>query len=275
MLKIKNSEEIGRKKTTIGVLGITIPGVLYCIEKINSLSKTNYPDFFSARSNPQIIMKQRNFEPTYRAQVEGTENKVIDKMLVDIHDLKRSGASFVIIPANTAHYYIKEIQEASDLPVLSMLDEVVRICVTNGLKKIGVLGTSWTMNNHLYQHVFSANGVEEIVPTNEEQAFIHQTIVEELIPSGACSPEALNRILEIVNRLESIGCDGVALACTELPLILNQLNCRIKLLDTTAIIAGAAVREYTRLKREEKLLKASHYANEYINQSTATNNAIR
>lgn len=142
---------------------------------------------------------------------------------------------------------IDDIQKRSSMPVLNMLDLVSETCHKNGRKMLGVLGTRWTMNGHLYQKPFGKVGITEMTPADDEQHLIQSAIFSELIPYGYASHETVADLLRVVNRMRDSGCDAIILACTELPLILNTENCSIPAFDTTAILAEAAVTESVRL----------------------------
>lgn len=228
---------------TIGIAGVTIPGAIDCINKINQFSRESFEEF----RRPNIKLDQPDFYPTHEAQIESKWSIVSDRLVDSIQSLARSGADFAIIPANTVHIVIEGIQKRSSIPVLNMLDIVSETCHKNERKRVGVLGTRWTMNGHLYQKPFEKVGITEITPTDDEQNLIQRAIFSELIPRGFASNETVADLLRVVNRMQNSGCDAIILACTELPLVLNTDNCGIPAFDTTAILAQAAVTESVRL----------------------------
>lgn len=234
---------------TIGVMGITIPGGIDCINKINQKCH----EYFEHPSHPNIVLHQLNFGPTHHAQNFNRWDIVEDRLMESVNVLIKAGVDFIIIPANTAHKVITSIQSRSSVPIISILDVVADACEHLNLKKVGVMGTKWTMKDHLYEKPLMQRGIQEVLPNESEQEVIQKAIFEELIPNGKASSETISRLLNVVERLKRQGCDGIALACTELPLVLNQQNCGIQVLDTTALLAGAAVSKAVMLLRTKDI----------------------
>ncbi len=220
---------------TIGIAGVTIPGAVDCIQKINRASSK----YFSKNEHPHIVLNQPNFGTLQTAFFEDDWSKVAEELSVSAKKLAQMGADFVIIPANTVHRVIADVH--SPIPVLNMLDIVSAECKTKNMKKVGILGTVWTMSGHLYAGSLKAYGIEECIPSQEEQKIIQEAIFSELVPTGRIQPDTLAAMLSVVQSLQLRGCDGIALACTELPLVLNSSNCGLPVLDTTDILAQASV----------------------------------
>ncbi|MBA3537843.1 MAG: amino acid racemase [Tatlockia sp.] len=245
------------KVPTIGIAGVTIPVAIDCINKINQKA---HGFFEHHHHHPNIILHQPNFGPTHQAQNHGQWDIVEDRLIESIENLAKGGADFVIIPANTVHKVIDNIKKRASIPVLSMLDMVAAECHRHDLKKVGILGTRWTMNDHLYQNQLRLHHIEEIIPSQEDQDIVQIAIFEELIPTGKVKSKTLYALLAVKERLKARGCDGVALACTELPLVLNRENCGILTLDTTSILAEGAVRHaLTLMQPPENLNNKSEF----------------
>jgi len=239
---------IDQKIPTIGIAGVTIPGAVDCVNKINRSNS----QYFDTNEHPNIILYQPNFAVMRSALQNADWKKVLVELLQSVEALATIGAAFVIIPANTVHKVILELQQQCSIPVLNMLEIVCNECQAQKIKKIGVLGTSWTMSGHLYKSTFEANGIEEVIPSEEEQKIIHNAIFSELIPTGSASSSTLASLLTVIESLKQRGCDGIALACTELPLVLNDSNCEIHVIDSTDILAKAA------LKKASEMTLLSH-----------------
>lgn len=235
---------------TIGIAGVTIPGAVDCINKINQFARESFGEF----RRPNIKLDQPDFHPVHEAQVESRWDVVADRLVDSTRSLAESGADFAIIPANTVHIVIDEVQKRSSIPVLNMLDIVSDTCRKNDRKTVGVLGTRWTMAGHLYQKPFEKVGITEMIPSDDEQHVIQKAIFSELIPHGLARDETVTDLIRIVHRMQDRGCDAVILACTELPLVLNTDNCGIPAFDTTAILAQAAVTESVRLMTASELI---------------------
>ncbi len=229
---------ITNKFPIIGVVGVTIPGALDCISKINSESKNYFPTY----QHPHIVLHQLSFKSTHDAQEQDRWDIVEDNLLHSLREVSKLGADFAIIPANTIHRLIDNLKEKSPVAIISMLDVVAEECKQQNITKLGILGTSWTMKDHLYKAILEKNHIEEITPSLEDQDTVQKAIFLELITNGKVCDQTLRKLIAIVQKLKALGCDGIALACTELPLVLNDENCNIKTIDTTNVLAKAAVK---------------------------------
>lgn len=227
------------KMPTIGVVGVTIPGAIDCIGKINKTAST----YFKHHEHPNVVLHQLNFAPTHEAQNLGRWDIVENRLVESITALAKIGADFVIIPANTVHKVIDGVKKRSPLPILSILEIVADECERRALKKVGILGTRWTMQDHLYKNLLNSKNIAEVIPSAADQAIIQTAIFSELIPTGKATPETLQALLKIVANLKALGCDGIVLGCTELPLVLNDQNCGMPTLDSTNILAAGAVKK--------------------------------
>lgn len=224
---------------TIGIAGVTIPGAVDCINKINQQCITEFPNH---HQRPNLVLYQPNFEPTHHAQVEGRWDIVADRLVESIQKLSQMGADFAIIPANTVHKVIDDVQERSIIPIISILDVVAYECSRRDFKTVGIMGTGWTMADNLYRLPLSKYSIAEFIPTLADQLVIQEALFNELIPTGHATEKTMQVLLGVVERIRN-HCDSIALACTELPLVLNSQNCRLPVLDTTDLLAKAAVRK--------------------------------
>jgi len=228
---------VKKSMPTIGIAGVTIPGAIDCINKINQRCEAK---FSNQHQRPNIVLHQPNFEPTHHAQVTGRWDIVADRLIESVQNLTQLGADFVIIPANTVHKVIDSVQERSSIPIISILDVVAYECSKRNIKTLGIMGTRWTMADNLYRLPLSKYNIKEFIPTVADQATIQEVLFKELIPTGRASGKTMQVLLEIVGRVKA-HCDSIALACTELPLVLNSQNCGLPVLDTTDLLAKAAV----------------------------------
>ncbi|HSX11667.1 MAG TPA: amino acid racemase [Chlamydiales bacterium] len=222
---------------TIGILGVTIPGAVDCITKINRLKGS----YFRGETHPNILFYQPDFGPMGEALRLQHWDVVLDSLAKSAEKLANAGADFVIVPANTVHKVIHDLQKRSPIPVLNMLEKAASDCAKKSFRKVGIMGTAWTMSGHLYREELAKKGIEEVIPDTQQQQVIQQAIFSELIPTGQVNRQTLSKLVEIVTSLQERGCDGVALACTELPLALNEGNCPIPAIDPTALLAQAAL----------------------------------
>ncbi|RQO67101.1 hypothetical protein DBR44_17580 [Aquitalea sp. FJL05] len=222
----------------IGVAGVTVPGALDCLSKLHQLSASLC---CGHHHHPRFVLDQPDFGVVHAAQLQERWDIVEDSIVGSLQRLAVAGAQLAVIPANTVHCRIDGIRQRSPVPVLSMLDVVAADCQRRGLRRVGVLGTRWTMQSHLYRLPFAAVGIEECIPDPAQQAMLQQVIFDELVPTGRASADGLQQLLQVVDGLRAQGCDGLALACTELPLVLDEANCGMPAVDTTAVLAAAAM----------------------------------
>lgn len=238
---------------TIGIASVTIPGALECMAKIYEYSQTLFP----ANHHPHMVFYQPNFEEFLSAQTEGRWDDVVNLMLFAIENLKKAGASFIIIPSNTPHRVIDAIQERSPLMIINMLDVVAAECARQHVKRVAVLGTRSTMASHLYKLPLEKVHIEEIIPKPQDQDIVNDAIFNELVPTGTVTETTMRKLLEVIQSLKTTDCDAIAMACTELPLVLNDNNCHIKTINTTAILAQAAVNKAFQLWKHHQLMNTA------------------
>jgi aspartate racemase len=167
-----------------------------------------------------------------------------DYLLEEIGKLARTGATFGLISANTPHIVFDEVASKSPIPLISIVEATCAAAKARKLKRLALFGTRYTMQGTFYSRVFSREGIELLVPDPEDQDYIHDKYLNELV-SGKFLPETRAGLLAIVDRMKgSSDIDGVILAGTELPLILRDSQHNgIPFLDTTEIHCEAAVTE--------------------------------
>ena len=160
----------------------------------------------------------------------------------EIQKLAKAGADFGLISANTPHIVFDEVQAAVSLPLISIVEATCAAVKKRGLRRLALFGTRFTMQGTFYSKVFDREGIELVAPDPEDQAFIHEKYMGELV-FGNFLPETRAGLLAIVDRLKAEkNIEAVILAGTELPLILREAEHNgVPLLDTMRIHAEAAV----------------------------------
>ena len=157
--------------------------------------------------------------------------------------LARAGADFGLISANTPHIVFDEVRRRTPLPLISIVEATCRAAQAQGLKKVGLLGTRFTMTAGFYQKLFSEQGIALVVPGEEERAWVHDIYMGELV-NGIFLPATRERLLKIIEGMrQREGIQGVILGGTELPLTLRDADCSLPLLDTTKIHVREIVAE--------------------------------
>ena len=162
-------------------------------------------------------------------------------LLTSAKKLAKIGADFLICPANTPHLAFPYFESRSPLPWLHIVDVVADEALRRGFHRIGILGTRYTMQSSLYADRFAPRGLEALSPSADECATINRFIYDELV-RGVCTPAATEYHQQVIARLKSEGCDAVVLGCTEIPLIIGDANSALPTLDSTRLLAHAALR---------------------------------
>ena len=154
--------------------------------------------------------------------------------------LEAAGVDCILLGANTSHQYAEDIQQALRIPLLHIGEATADEITKAGLKKVGLLGTKYTMEMDFYKEKLKDKSIEPLVPGEEDRNFIHQSINNELL-HNQFYPETKARFLKIIQQLQQQGAEGIILGCTEIPLLIKQEDCSIPLFNTTEIHARAAV----------------------------------
>lgn len=169
--------------------------------------------------------------------------EVADYLVSAIEKLAAARVDFIAIAANTPHIVFNQVRARSPLSMVSIVEATRDRASALGLKRLGLLGTGFTMRSHFYQDVFAEKQMEIVVPTPTEQDYIHEKYFSELV-KNIILPETRARLLAIVERLKTDhGIDGLVLGGTEIPLILRDDRSTLPFLDTTRIHADAIVKE--------------------------------
>ncbi len=193
-------------------------------------------------SYPSIIINSIDLKKMLTLIEANKFTKVIEYLINEMQRLARAGADFGLLAANTPHVVFDELRRQSPLPLLSIVEATYEAAKDLGLKKLGLFGTRFTMQGRFYPEAFSREGIQLVVPVEDEQDYIHDKYMNELI-KGIILPETRERLFTIVDRMrERDGIEGLILGGTELPLILrDDMSRGIPFLDTTQIHVKAIV----------------------------------
>jgi aspartate racemase len=165
-------------------------------------------------------------------------------MLEEIHRLARAGATHALLSSNTPHIVFDQVEEASPVPLISIVETACRAAVARKLKRVGLFGTRFTMQGGFYQKVFAREGIEVAIPEAADQKFIHDTYLSELV-NGVVRPETRTRYIAIARHMKAEqGIEALILGGTELPLLLRgAIDIGVALLDTAHLHVERAVAE--------------------------------
>ncbi|PTS93009.1 aspartate racemase [Flavobacterium sp. HMWF030] len=155
--------------------------------------------------------------------------------------LKSGGAEAIVLCANTMHFIAERLEEAIGLPIIHIATATAIEIQKQEIKKVGLLGTKFTMELDFFKDKLAEKGIEAIIPQNQEDKdFIHTTIFEEL-GRGLVTKSTKERYLAIANQLIKEGAEGIILGCTEIPLVIKPKDLLVPVFDTTLIHSNAAV----------------------------------
>jgi aspartate racemase len=223
----------------IGIAACSAEGAALCYRTIC----TEAPALLGGHGHPEVTLHTPSLDDymncIYRSDWQG----VGDLMLASAAKLAQSGATFVICPDNTIHQALPLIEARSPIPWLHIADSVAAEAIDRGFHRIAITGTRWLTDSEVYPQKLSARGLEWIRPTIAERDEINRIIMDELV-RGLFKPEGIAYFQKVIARLKNDeGCDAVVLGCTEIPLILSDANSPLPTLDSTRLLARAALQK--------------------------------
>ena len=220
----------------IGIVGCSAEGAALCykticVEGAQRLGPHAHPEVSMHTPSLSLYM-----EHIYRGDWAG----VGDIMLASAHKLAQAGADFLICPDNTIHQALPLIAGRSPLPWLHIAEVVARAAAARGFRKVGITGTRWLVASELYPDKLREQGLAFARPSDAERDECNRIIMDELV-GGVFKPEAVACFQRVIAGLQAQGCDAVVLGCTEIPLIMNDGNSPLPTLDSTRLLARAAL----------------------------------
>ena len=183
-------------------------------------------------SSPLLIIDSLNLEELRNLVSDDKWDEVVDIITQSARNLERSKAEVIIIATNTIHKIFDRVQENIETPMINLLVTIADAIKEQGIKKVGLLGTIYTMQLDFFQKTLDKYNIEVIVPNQADQEYINQVIFEELV-HNILKNESKNGYLEVIKRLQEKGAEGVILGCTEIPLLVKQEESPIPVFDTT------------------------------------------
>ncbi|MBN1636625.1 MAG: aspartate/glutamate racemase family protein [Deltaproteobacteria bacterium] len=223
---------------TIGLLGgMSWESTVGYYRAINEGIKDSLGGLHSAK----IVLYSVDFDPIEKLQHDGDWDGTA-KILSDAAlSVQAAGADFLLICTNTMHKVVPHIEKAVHIPVLHIADATAEVLVNNGVKKVGLLGTAFTMEHDFYKGRLNRKyGLDVLVPHTEDRKIVHDIIYQELC-LGRITADSKAEYLRIIESLANEGAEAVILGCTEIGMLVNQSDTGVTLYDTTAIHAEKAV----------------------------------
>jgi aspartate racemase len=226
-----------RKMKTIGLLGgLGWASTIEYYRMMNQEVNRRLGGHFSAR----ILLYSFDFSEIYELQNQGQHNEVAKLYIKFSKLLQESGADCLLLGANTAHMHADEVQKNLSIPLIHIVDVTAHAIQKAGLKRVGLLGTKFTMQMDFFKERLKKHGIDAIVPDEKDMLEVVRIIKDELYFLN-CLPQSKKFFLEVIDRLKDKGAQGVILGCTEIPLLVNSKDHVLPLFDTTQIHAMAAV----------------------------------
>jgi len=223
---------------TIGLIGgMSWESSIEYYRIINEAVRGNLGGLHSAK----CMMVSVDFAEIEPLQHQGKWNEATEILIAAARAVEAGGADFVLFCTNTMHKVADEVQKHLRIPILHIADATAQTIKAAGLKKVGLLGTRFTMEEHFYKGRLSQkHNLEIVIPGEEEREVVHRIIYDELC-MGETKPSSKMKYLDIMERLAKEGAEGIILGCTEIGLLVKKEECRVPLFDTTRIHALAAV----------------------------------
>jgi aspartate racemase len=191
----------------------------------------------------RIIIDNNPKIPDRTAAIIGKGEDPLPLLQTTAKNLEKAGADFIIIPCNTAHYFIPEIKKSIRIPILNIIEETLKYIEQKSpdIKRIGLLASRGTYEIGLYDQYFKKSDIEVISPEKKNIAKIMEAIYA--VKADNLSQSIKENIIIITNNLINIGAEAIIAGCTEIPLILKEGDIPVPLIDPTSILAEAAVRK--------------------------------
>jgi aspartate racemase len=220
----------------IGIVACSAEGAALCYRTICAEGAVR----LGPHAHPEVSLHSLSLADYVDCLNRGDLRGVADLMLVSAHRLAAAGADFLICPDNTIHQAFDRVAPRSPLPWLHIAEVVAQAALKAGHRRLGITGTRWLVDSEVYPDKLAAVGLQALRPSEAERGQIDRIIMDELV-CGFFKPESVACFQTVFSRLRSEGCDAVVLGCTEIPLIMSDANSPLPTLDSTRLLARAAL----------------------------------
>jgi aspartate racemase len=227
----------------IGIVTVSHEGAALCYQTIC----TEAASLMGEHLHPEITMHSFPLAQYLQFASKGDWEKTAELLLKSVNKVALAGADFAICPANTAHEAFEFLEPRSPIPWLHIVEVVAEAAKNRGYAKLGVLGTRLLMEGKVYPKVLSNRNIEVVIPKPEQREQINKLIFDELV-KGILKDSTRDYFRQSVAELAAAGCDAVVMACTEIPLVLRPEDVETPLLDSTRLLAKAALKEALAVK---------------------------
>jgi aspartate racemase len=221
----------------VGIVACSAEGAALCYRTICAEGAR----LLGPHAHPEVSMHTHSLADYVSCLDRGDWPGVGELMLASAKKLAKIGADFLICPDNTIHQALPHAEPRSPLPWLHIAEVVADEAVARGFRHLGLTGTRWLVDSEVYPEKLAAHRLACVRPTPAEREETNRVIMEELV-YGILRPEAIACFQRVIGRMKDEGCDAVVLGCTELPLIIDDTNSPLPTLDSTRLLARAALR---------------------------------
>jgi aspartate racemase len=225
----------------IGIVACSAEGAALCYRTICAEGAA----LLGPHAHPEVSMHTHSLAAYVACLERGDWPGVGALMLASADKLAKIGADFLICPDNTIHRALPAIAPRSPLPWLHIAEAVAAEAAARGFRRLGLTGTRWLVDSEVYPEKLAARGLAFLRPNAAERDEANRIIMDELV-YGVFRPEAVACFQRVIQRMKEAGCDAVVLGCTEIPLIMNDSNAPLPTLDSTRLLARAALQTAVR-----------------------------
>lgn len=225
------------KPLHLGIVACSAEGAALCYRTFCAEGAT----LLGPHAHPEVSMHTACLADYVRCLDAGDLEGVAALMLDSAHKLAAAGADFLVCPDNTIHQAFTLVEARSPLPWLHIVDVVADAASARGFRRLGLTGTHWLVNSEVYPQRLAARGLECVRPGMAERAALGRIIMDELV-RGIFRPDSVAAFQSVIRQLADQGCDAVILGCTEIPLVIDDGNSPLPTLDSTRLLARAALR---------------------------------
>lgn len=222
----------------VGIVAVSAEGAALCYRTICSEGAA----LLGRHGHPEITTHTFPLAD-YMPHIHADRWDEVGRLLLrSAHKLCLAGAEFIVCPDNTVHQAIDLVRQRSALPWLHVAEEVAQVAADRGYRQVLLLGTSWLMEGPVYPTKLAAHGIKYEIPEAVQRQRINEIILDELV-RGRFEQPARAYFGEVIEQHRAVGCDAVVLGCTEIPLLIDEADSPLPTLDSTRILARAALRE--------------------------------
>jgi len=220
----------------VGIVACSAEGAALCYRTICAEGS----GLFGPHGHPEVSMHSHALSQYVECLDRGDLEGVAALMLSSATKLAHAGADFLISPDNTIHQAFASVAPRSPRPWLHIAEVAADAAVNRGFRRVGLLGTRWLVDSDVYPEKLAARGIACVRPAASERGEMHRIIMDELV-CGVFAPAGVAHCQKVIERMKGQGCDAVILGCTEIPLIINDANSPLPTLDSTRLLARAAL----------------------------------